>query len=386
MPRSTDQTAHEDGLRAVDAVALGYFSAEMLARVEAAEGATTARALLTGGGVWRRTLQTDFGAIAQFICPIETQDVLIADEPLVEALRHGVAFAAAVGARGVSLTGLLGAATGGGDLVRAAVLPDFPGLRVTDGLFVTVPAIIITLRQALDRFDRSLAMETLGLLGLGSVGRQVLFALASGDILARPRTILLCDPWLTTEAVDTLRRELRSRFAFDGALRLVGCDRAGRPLPEFYACTAMLAATNSPDVLDVSRLRQGTVVVDDSAPHCFSVPQMLARIAGSGDVLATEGGMLRLPSPITETVNLSFEMGKYFRNFRPDENSIMGCLLSAGILAAGTVPEENDWTVGVTSRTLRFLDEVGCKSAVLHIEDTRIYDKLLNFRSFKLTP
>ena len=68
----------------------------------------------------------------------------------------------------------------------------------------------------------------------------------------------------------------------------------------FYDATVIVGATNLPDCLDVSCINRGTIVVDDSIPHCFNVDLAKRRMAEKKDVLFTEGGMLKAKKPIKE--------------------------------------------------------------------------------------
>ena len=46
--------------------------------------------------------------------------------------------------------------------------------------------------------------------------------------------------------------------------------------PDVYEASFVVGATNAPDILDVDRLQPGTLIVDDSAPHCFRSDKALA--------------------------------------------------------------------------------------------------------------
>merc|ERR1712100_20661 len=76
-------------------------------------------------------------------------------------------------------------------------------------------------------------------------------------------------------------------------------SRGGAP-EEMYGCSLIVAATNVGGILDVGKLGSGTCIVDDSAPHVFDTTKMWARIKEKSDVLATEGGPLRLESSLKE--------------------------------------------------------------------------------------
>lgn len=366
----------------VDAVALGYFSNEMLARVTEHEGARRAVDLLGGKGDWRRILRTEHGTIAHFICPIDSDTILAGGPGLLDGLLPGFAFAGAIGARTISLTGLLGAAVGKDVLVREALSIRYPGIAVTDGLSVTVPIVAMTVHQALGAVGRSLADEVLACLGCGNVGTGALALLLSGRTGPAPQSVMLCDPWLTPEAAITLEASLRAYSGYGGAIRLLP-DRQGRPADEFYMSRTILGATNSPNVLDVGALRSGTVIVDDSSPHCFSADAMLRRILYSGDVFATEGGLVSLPKPIAERGNPAFFAESYFRNFRPDDHSVMGCLLASVLFGKEPKRPNSSKNYSEFENALGVLHHFGYIPAGFHVEDVPIQVSKLNMDAFR---
>lgn len=70
-----------------------------------------------------------------------------------------------------------------------------------------------------------------------------------------------------------------------------------RSLPaEVYATADVIvtAVSGGPTLLDVDRLRPGTIVVDDSFPHCFDTGRALDRMRHEQDVLIVGGGLLAL--------------------------------------------------------------------------------------------
>lgn len=92
-----------------------------------------------------------------------------------------------------------------------------------------------------------------------------------------------------------------------------------------------------PDIVDVSRLKPGTLIIDDSGPHCFSKEEAVARLKSKGDILFTEGGVLQSPNPLTKTTFLPpfinpDIMNLYYQHFL-SKNEITGCILS-GLLSA----------------------------------------------------
>lgn len=90
---------------------------------------------------------------------------------------------------------------------------------------------------------------------------------------------------------------------FAGRL-LVAPATQGLTVPDkVYDASVIVGATNVPDVLDITRVHQGTVIVDDSAPHCFDVKLAIERAEAKADILFTEGGLLSSPAPLSYQKN-----------------------------------------------------------------------------------
>ena len=68
----------------------------------------------------------------------------------------------------------------------------------------------------------------------------------------------------------------------------------------FYQSSFILGAVNIPDIIEVEKLKPNTIIVDDSAPHCFNVEKAINRLNTKSDILFTEGGILRAPYKIKE--------------------------------------------------------------------------------------
>ncbi|MEG3972231.1 hypothetical protein QUA00_32105, partial [Microcoleus sp. T2B6] len=105
---------------------------------------------------------------------------------------------------------------------------------------------------------------------------------------------------------------------------------------EIYDATLIIGATNVPDILDIDRLKPGTLIVDDSGPHCFSPEQAIKRFEKHKDILFTEGGALHAPDPIETVIYLPESMKKNMDEdslsdeFKPTNPlNIMGCVMSS---------------------------------------------------------
>ena len=99
-----------------------------------------------------------------------------------------------------------------------------------------------------------------------------------------------------------LRRRLVGEIGFKGTVRLE--STLGR-LPEaVYDASFIFGATNVPGILDINRVKPGTLIVDDSFPPCFRVFEAIKRIETRHDILFTTGGLIRFPDEIRETIYL----------------------------------------------------------------------------------
>jgi hypothetical protein len=196
-----------------------------------------------------------------------------------------------------------------------------------------VAAIGINVAQILADLGRDMDRERLGVLGVGSIGEASVEHLVGVD--PAPAEVLLCDVYAKTPALEALRRRLAEEGGFRGPIRVLG---ARGEVPEaFYDSSVIVGATNVADVLDVGRLRPGTIVVDESGPHCFAMGAARDRIAARGDVVFSEGGLLEAPKalprtyywpPVADDVRWVFE--RVMAAQRP--RTITGCIVS-GLLS-----------------------------------------------------
>ena len=200
---------------------------------------------------------------------------------LAEEVAAAVEFAAGLGARTVSLAGMIPAYTGYG----AAVTPYLRNeVGLTSGHAVTAAAVVRTALAALAARGRRIEDSVVAFLGVGSIGTSSLRLL-----LARagetPAGLILCDLPSASARLAELAAEIGASVEAD-----------------VYRADLIIAATSGgPSTLDVDRLRPGTMVVDDSFPHCFDTARALARMRDRGDVLITGGGLLDC-GPLTNTI------------------------------------------------------------------------------------
>lgn len=223
-----------------------------------------------------------------FVCVPLFADELDRDAGLVAHSARAVSLASSLGARCVSLAGMIPSLTGYGfDVLRSA---DGPA-AVTTGHAATVVSVIRTVHAALEATGKDLADLDVAFAGLGSIGSSSLELLLS-RATRPPRRLVLCDVPGSGPRLRRLARRLRERGRADEVE--VAESRPALPDSVYEAGLLVTAVSGSGAVLDVDRLAPGTVVVDDSFPHCFDTSRALTRMRERGDVLVLGGGLLHL--------------------------------------------------------------------------------------------
>ncbi|MDX3619713.1 non-ribosomal peptide synthetase, partial [Streptomyces europaeiscabiei] len=211
---------------------------------------------------------------------------------------HAVEHAASLGARCVSLAGMIPSLTGYGyDVLRRTAATT---TTLTTGHATTTVAVVKTVRTALDATGRDLAELTLAVVGCGSIGTSSLRLL-----LARsphpPARLLLCDVPGSAPRLRRLAAELSADHPAMAVQVVEPTDTGALPAEVYGTADVIVTAVSGgpTTLLDVDRLRPGTIVVDDSFPHCFDTARALDRMRHEQDVLIVGGGLLALGS--TET-------------------------------------------------------------------------------------
>ena len=110
-----------------------------------------------------------------------------------------------------------------------------------------------------------------------------------------------------------------------------------------YAADTIIAALSASEVLDVERLRPGTIVVDDSYPPAFTLSRAIRRIEDRADILFSNAGMLRLPRPVRETLVLpngaeaaleAAGVAAFRDEVARDARELTACVLSSALTAS----------------------------------------------------
>jgi amino acid adenylation domain-containing protein len=278
--------------------------------------------------------ETSLGRIATLILPRFDTELYDETDDLVGVLVEALELAARLGARTASLTGLLPSATDYGRRIAAAVAGRLVP-QVTTGHATTTAAVVLSIERMLSEAGRDLSRECVGFLGLGSIGIATLRLMLRS--LPHPREIVLCDVYRKRQFLEQIQADLAESLRFQGSVRVIE-SRRDVP-PPFYDASVIIGATNVPDILEIDRLRPGTIIVDDSAPHCFPTEKAILRLQEHADILFGEGGVLEAPEPIRETRYLPYVVehvldtrGRVFLD-RADPRHITGCIFSSVLSA-----------------------------------------------------
>ena len=352
----------------VDAAALAYAPDALLSQTgltseQVVDGLFNNRPLVSA------IYETSLGRTALVYLPRFASHLYVDKRDHHRVLIEALELAGRIGAGTVSLTGLLPFATNyGSDLaaVRGHNLPE-----ITTGHATTAAAVVLSIAAALEQAGRYLARERVAFLGLGSSGLANLRLMLAR--LPHPREITLCGVYPKREFVRAVERELAHELGFEGTVRVL--DSHGAVPAELYEATLIVGATNVADILAIDRLQPGTIVVDDSAPHCFRPELAAQRLEEQGDILFTEGHGLRAPDPIRQLIHIPRDMeravdpGRLTSFFgQGDPRSIGACVLSSLLTDRF---EQLLPTVGLvdTEASLRHyevLGESGFEAAALH--------------------
>ncbi|QWQ39670.1 amino acid adenylation domain-containing protein [Streptomyces sp. YPW6] len=279
----------------VDAALVGYLpSPDDLARLaglpEAALPREELRTLLFPDGRPRllETLCTPLGR-SGFVCVPLFADELAPGDALLGHTTRGVELASSLGARAVSLAGMIPSLTGYGFDVLRAVGTTGSAPAVTTGHAATVVSVVRTVHAALDATRQRLGSLTVAFVGLGSIGSsslELLLTLAEEP----PARLLLCDVAGSGPRLKELADSLLERGLAE-AVEVLGTDQ-GLPDAVYGARLIVAAVSGGGTLLDVDALAPGTTVVDDSFPHCFDTSRALGRMERAKDVLVVGGGLL----------------------------------------------------------------------------------------------
>eukprot|EP01084_Bolivina_argentea_P239732 402868_1 len=233
------------------------------------------------------------------LLPISIREVFHDKNKLLDLIIDAITFGAQINIQYVTLMGTIPSATNyGKDVVEK--LKSYPSLKniiVTTSHATTLACVAINCEYMLNKADRQMENEIVGVLGCGSIGfGSILTIMATINVNNYPRKIILCDVQKRLHRLEQLKRELytNDEVKYNGHIEIVISD-VNKTNELFYESTLIIGASNKSKILQVDKLNEGCMVIDDSAPHCFDVNDAIKRLNEKNDVIFTEGGLVRLP-------------------------------------------------------------------------------------------
>lgn len=327
--------------------------------------------------------ETEWGRIAGIMLPVLGAELFNEQEKLLVHIVDALEIAKLLGARVVTLTGLLGFATDYGHEVTRAIegREDLP--QISTGHAAISSAYIFNLEKLLQESHQELAQETVAFIDLGSLGASVLRLMLK--CLPHPEEILLCDMPNRRDMLERLRRELTDNSTFQGSVRVM--TFTAEVPPEIYKADLFISAFNIPGLLDIAKARPGTVIV---GPACFGKESVVRRFKEQADILFTTGGVLSVPYPVTELAYLPRTLANRISsahletfNSKTSPDNIPACAFSS--LLAACFEEITPTTGEIDEKTAlthyEFLKRLGCRGSELHDGDYALPEtSIRNFR------
>ncbi|MFJ8255110.1 amino acid adenylation domain-containing protein [Streptomyces sp. NPDC094466] len=366
----------------LDAALIGYLpSPAHLARLaglpEEALPREQVRNLLFPDGRPRllETLTTPLGG-SGFVCVPLFADELAPGDALLGHTTRGVELASSLGARAVSLAGMIPSLTGYGfDVLRAVGSPDTGPVVttapvVTTGHAATVVSVVRTVHAALGATGQHLEALTVAFVGLGSIGSSSLELLLT-KAQRPPARLLLCDVPGSGPRLKELAENLLERGLVE-IVEVVESAESDHGLPDavYDARLIVAAVSGGGALLDIDRLAPGTAVVDDSFPHCFDTSRAIGRMERAKDVLVVGGGLLSAgPAErrVAEGLPTAAVAGYLAQPMVPD--TIASCRLESLLQASGAdVPLVHGTVDAATGLAYwEAAEATGVRAAPLHL-------------------
>ncbi|MBO1049480.1 MAG: amino acid adenylation domain-containing protein [Dolichospermum sp. DEX182a] len=323
-------------------------------------------------------METHLGRIGVLLLPRFSFELYSSQEELVRISLSALKIAKLIGARTVSLTGLIPSATDYGNAIANAIGTQNDLPKITTGHATTSATVILAIQKILQEGRRDITQERVGFLGLGSVGLSSLRLMLK--CLPHPKEIILCDVYSKLEYLKKIRQELANDLGFQKNVHII-ISQAELPR-EIYEATLIVGATNAAEILDINRLKPGTMIVDDSVPHCFKTNIAIQRFQEQQDILFTEGGIIRSDHPIYETTYFPHEIEKTAMNspqvaaaleifFQHNPYNITGCIFSSLLSSCfeELKPTLGSVDVNTSLQHYEVLTKLGFEAADLHCED-----------------
>ena len=331
----------------LDAVALSYIP-ESFSEVTGLSKAELINDWFGNKARLTNSYTTKWGTIGLVMLPIVEADLYNDSNSIRSIIMDGLRLSAELGASKVSLTGILPLVTQDGlDVINwmrendeEVTLP-----IVTTGNATRCATIIISVEGILARSGRDMSELRVSFIGLDSMGKGTLDLML--DVLPHPRGIIMSDLYQQEDRLKEFQDQLLAS-GFAGEIDICSCDT--KLSDKVYEAELIIAVSNIPNIINIDKVRSGTMIVDYSFPSSFSVINAARRAEQNGDLIFTSGGQLRLGQQIEEIIYLPRVAEEMLEIINPekmqsiiirDSREMTGCILAS-------IFTEMDSGVGVT--------------------------------------
>ncbi|NRB45709.1 MAG: amino acid adenylation domain-containing protein, partial [Verrucomicrobiales bacterium] len=328
--------------------------------------------------------RTQWGAIGLIMLPVFETDLYNDSNPISSIIMDGLRLSAKLGARKASLTGVLPLVTNDGLDVINWMRENDEEVNlpiITTGNATRCATIIKSVEGILARSGRDISKLRVSFIGLGSIGKGTLDLML--DVLPHPRGIIMSDLYRQEDRLEELQDRLLAS-GFVGEIDI--CSSRGKLPDKVYESGLIIAASNVPNIIDVEKVRPGTMIVDYSFPSSFNLIDAARRTEQEGDLIFTSGGQLRLGQEIEEIIYLPRAAEEMLETINPeklqsiiirDSREMTGCVLAS-------IFTEMDSGVGVTLGEFTgtealshyaFINDLGLGSARLQMQSYFVTDE-----------
>ncbi|PYQ55462.1 MAG: hypothetical protein DMF53_28125 [Acidobacteria bacterium] len=291
--------------------------------------------VMNGESVLEHVLDTFLGKIGIICVPLENMNVYADRAHTLLSVKKGLRLASRLGAQTVSLTGLIPSSTSYGEAILDAISADEGQVwpQITTGNTTTVSACVMMINRIQKEARRSLSGEKMSFIGLGSIGSGTLQLMLRQ--CPHPQMITLVDLKVKGAFLRRLERQMRTELNYRGEIDII--ELVSDELPaRVYDSTFFFGAASTGNILDIGRIRPGTLIVDDSDPHCFDADIAIRRFKERHDILFTEGGAFRADHVFRSSYNnISYHdpatgsRREIDYELSPKKDVVMGCVFSS---------------------------------------------------------
>jgi acyl carrier protein len=359
----------------VDSAALGYLPLSLLQ----GSGLTRNQILqdwFENLPMWDAVMQTKWGRIASLTLPIFEDELYNDQEKLVQMTIEALDMVGRLGAKTLSLTGLIPSATDNGHAIIKAIEGRTELPTITTGHATTRSTLILIIKKILQISNRSLGGEKVAFIGLGVVGLNSLRLMLK--CLPHPESLILYDVCSNLELFQKIEREIVDELDFQGSIQIATSSSITELPSEIYDATLIIGTNNVPDIINIERVMPETLIINNSSSCCFSRKQAINRFEKQHDILFTEGGLLQSPHPIETVIYIpkgiknSPVEASYKEYFVPNNPThIAGCVLSSLLSARFNHLEPTIGSLNIETSVQHYqaLEKLGFEGANLHCGD-----------------